>query len=120
MLLFISCYGFLYCSGAGLYLLEHVDNFNATIGITASLLAEMYLVIHHSNFYSEYKLDVLANTNEEIPRLVDSALRYAIMPLLLGFLVVGVCKLVVMSLSVSVPVFLLLWGMQLVPIVVAI
>lgn len=33
VLMFICCFGCIYCSGAGLYLLEHVDAFNATIGI---------------------------------------------------------------------------------------
>lgn len=109
MLIIISLFGLLYCSGAGIYLLEHIDNFNATIGITGQLLSEVYLVVYHSNFYNEYKLDVLAHTNEEVPRMVDNSLKYCITPLLTVFLAFGIHKLFIYSLTVSLQVFLLLW-----------
>ena len=55
----------------------------------------MYLIIHYSDFYSEFKLDVLVNTNEELPRLVDHALKYAICPLIAVFLLAGAYQLVI-------------------------
>jgi len=61
-LFFITCWGFVYCSGAGLYLLEHVDAFNATLGITGQLLAEILLVVWNTKFYTDFKLDVLELT----------------------------------------------------------